>query len=830
MRGVGDLVDRDDGSPAFDVFISYAQVDRQVVEPFVTALKRDGFEVWIDYEQMAGGVPAMAQLADAISQSTHMIVCLSDAYLSRDWTTAELDMSITRDPSGREVRTIPAIFRRLTAKVPPYLRRLTICDLSNENNDYQQQYALVTRMIRRRVASAMPGRTAIGRICATPFDHKDNPGLALFEAYQAYRELCQYMYSQEFGEIPAHAEFSWVTDRLMMKPSLPAEIRDLLATMEGYGRQVVPGYVDGPAITSETIGPPLKTLATLTRLIFPEWRRPDEQVDVWEGLPLGEDGTRRLPGTDYALREPLLGHTTLGPCYGALDTSRNKQVAVVLVEPPPDDDRAFSRHVAQFERARRGGVLTADDIGGFTVDGHAAHYVVLPAIDGDGAQRLVDHAGKLPARAAYELALGVAEVLRHLHEADPPIVHGDIALANVFVGGLGMVTLCPGRPGTETRADDLAALAGLLHSLLPGAVAEQLTSCTTAARACQVLRNARQSLPPEDSLGSVYRRYRAATQTRVRISIGAGAIQLVTTCRIESRAAWPLGDGRLVVWERGTDRLYVREGEETVWRDDDAVPVRRVAHGPHGQLAVGGWDGSVRCFAADAPVHVARMDGAVGDLCFVGDSLVAGSWKQSLWRFEPDGRRRELLDVKAGVHRVAAAEDRDRFAVADLSGGLAIYADDRRVANLPTVGFVTDLAYAGTRLVLLTGEALTSLRLDGSIGGGEVRPGARRLLPSSMPGHCTLLVETAAGAETWLIDEADRHVRDHVFPAGRTPAGTCGVAGRFIVADPDGGYAYWRDKEQQISWRDATTAAVSRDGRLIAVGRPNAVELYEDVA
>ncbi|GAB2845631.1 TIR domain-containing protein [Lentzea nigeriaca] len=819
------MFERDDLSPVFDVFISYAVADKNVVAPFVTALKRDGFKVWIDYEQMAGGVPVIDQLDDGISQSAHMIVCLSDAYLDRRWTKAELGISVTSDPDARDVRTIPAILRPLTVEIPRYLSRLTICDLTNERNDYDRQYELVTRMIRRRVTSAAPGKEAVAEICGAPFEHIDQPELALFEAYRAYRELCRFLYRQKIGDIPTHVDFRWITDRLMMLPSLPTQIRDALATMEGYGHQVVPGYVDAPAVTAATIESPLKTLATLTEWVFPEWRRPDEAADVWNDLPVSEDGSRRLPGTDYVLRAPAVGRVALGTLYGARDTGRDKAMTVVLVEPPPADEQSFRLRVARFEHRHRG-VLVAEDGGELVVGGRRLHYLALPSVDGACAESLVAQE-KLPPRAAHELVLGIAEVLRGLHEADPPVVHGDVVLANVVVGALGTVTLCPGRPGADTRAGDLSALAALLEELAPGEVADRLASCTTAARACQVLRAACRELPPEGSLGSVYRRHRKTTEEKPRSGRGP---QLIESCPIDSRGAWPLGDGRLVVWERGTDTLVVVEGEDTHWRDTGPVLVRRVAHGPAGRLAIGGWDGGVRGFAGGTLAFTARMDGAVGDLCYVGDGLVAGSWKHQLWRFTPDGQRQELLDVKAGVHRIAAADAHDRFAVADLSGGLAIYSDNRTGANMPAVGFVTDLAYAGTRLVLLTGEVLTSVRLDSSIGGSEARPGARRLLRGPAAGHCTLVVETTAGAETWLIDEADRHVRDRVFPSGHRLAGVCGVAGRFILSDPDGGYAYWRDGEQQASWRDATTVSLSRDGRLVAVSRPGVVELYEDPA
>ena len=117
------------------------------------------------------------------------------------------------------------------------------------------------------------------------------------------------------------------------------------------------------------------------------------------------------------------------------------------------------------------------EIGEFKIDHHRGHYLRMPAIDGVSAAKLVADAGKLPPRAAYELALGVAEVLRGLHEADPPVAHGDVVLANVFVTPAGTALLCPGRPVTRTNAEDLAGLAALLDELSPSQVSGQVTEC-----------------------------------------------------------------------------------------------------------------------------------------------------------------------------------------------------------------------------------------------------------------------------------------------------------------------------------------------------------------
>ncbi|RJQ75393.1 TIR domain-containing protein [Pseudonocardiaceae bacterium YIM PH 21723] len=797
--------------------MSYAVADRALVKPLVNALKLDGFTVWIDYEQMAGGMPVVPQLADAVAQSAHMIVCLTDAYLRRDWTNAELHFSLTLDPAGKRVGTIPAILQPLTEDIPLYLKTLAICDLTDRENNYEKQYELATKMIRKRRSAREEAEVV--QVCATPFGHVDQPEVAFFQAYRAYCELSRLLYRREIGAIPDQANFSLLSQHLLMRSSLPGEIRDAIATMEGYGRQVVPGYVNGPVFTAETIESPLRALATLTSWVFPDWQRPDEQIDIWDVLPPGEGDTRQLSGTDYLLSPPVLARTTLGPLYGARQAGDGKPMTIVLVDPPLEDYPAYQQHVRRFRQEPRA------DVGETKIGNRRCQFLTMPVIDGVSAAALVDKLGTLAPRAAFELVLGIAERLRGLHEAVPPVAHGDVAPANAFVGPLSTVTLCPGRGIGQSLAEDLAALGKFLAELLPGPVAQELAGCATAARACHVLRQATTGLPYAEGLREAYRVY-----TQGPPPPRSDAPHLVETDRfeIESEAAWPLGGSRVLVWEKDTDTLVVREGAETVWRDSHAVMVRRAAYGPGGRFAIGCWDGTLRSFTDGALSVATRMDGAIGDLCFVGDALIAGSWKQNLWRFEPDGKRRELLDVEAGVHRIAATDGRDRFAVADLSGGLSIYAGTRRIATLPAAGPVTDLAYAGSRLVLLNGETLTSLLFDGSTGATEDSPGAHRLLPGPAPAHCTLLIRTATQTETWLIDEADRHVRDQVFPAGRTPVHGCEIPGRFIVSGPGCGKGYWRDGKEQALWGNATSATLSHDGRLIAVSRPGVVELYAD--
>src|ERR1035437_7685093 len=116
------MSDASEAQYRFDVFISYARTDSVQVERLVARLRNDGFRVWFDRDEMAGGHTTIGQLADGIACSAHMIACLSDAYVDRDYTAFELQTNQALDPANRQNRTIPILIRPLTKPVPIQIR------------------------------------------------------------------------------------------------------------------------------------------------------------------------------------------------------------------------------------------------------------------------------------------------------------------------------------------------------------------------------------------------------------------------------------------------------------------------------------------------------------------------------------------------------------------------------------------------------------------------------------------------------------------------------------------------------------------------------------
>jgi hypothetical protein len=803
---------------------------------------------------MHGGPALKKQIADAIKQSKHTIACLTDSYVTRSWTTFELRNSSHRDPAGDTARTILVRFKPMTLPVPEDVQHLTVSDLTDQRN-YDRTYERITKLIKRPVP-AEPDNLA--ELCEAPFQPAE-PHVTLFQIRRANEALSKFLYRREIGELPRNATLDLIIEQLIVSGKLPAEIVAALATMQSLGNFAVRDQIDDFVVTRASLVTALAAWRELTAWTFPEFKAPDVLAGVFELLPQTAAG-RRIPNTGYVITDEPVSRNSHGPLHPGHDTVRDRPVSINLVGVAADRDDAFFAEFARFTRLSDANIVSPIDAGTVLVDGERrCLFLVLPVVDGVSAQAITEHHGSLPPRAAYELCLGIARALCGFHAAKPPIVHGDLRPANVIVGTFGTVrVLCIGsepdvaegrldsflfaspeqRAGAPLSArSDVAALRLVLHYLLtgeylavdgespgpdvdPGGVLGKLAECATATRACAILEAACVRLPATPNLASVNRAYRQqkgiATPSQVP-AVDHGVV-LAGSYPVDARQAWPLGEGLVLAWESGTDTLVILDDTDVVWRDTGSIAVRRVDIG-RGRIAVGGWDGTVRYFADGALVASGKLDGAVGDLRLIGDDVVAGSWKHGLWRFSSDGTPEELLEVKAGVHRIAVADNGERFAVADLAGGLSIYAGRRRVSDMPGIAMAADVAYAGSRLVILTDDALTSLGVDGAIGVPEPKPGGVRLVPGSSAGECTLLVAsgTSRSVEVWRVDEADRHVRIATFPPGADVLATAGD--HHFVSIVDGGCGYWRrgGRAAALAGRGCRRAVV---GRVVDRGVP----------
>ena len=895
-----------ENSSTYDFFISYTSINRVAVTTLVERLKQDGFKVWFDVEQIVAGHTTLGQLIDGVVASRHMIACLSDPYIDRDWTRYELDTNQTFDPANKRNRTILVKIASLTRKLPEQIQFIPYADLSDPAT-YDTEYERIVRSVQTDQPEKAPidpnDRKSLETKVKAALDANNTPISALLQARVAAGALCKFLYRREVREPPTDATLDILTKGLMDRAKLPPPIRMSLNTVITYGTwNVDTADYD---ITSELVQPGLAALKVIADWTFATYFGTKVEQAPWQVIlnalpPAAVTGEYLIPDTDFVLRTPHLSLNSLGPLYAGRNTAWGETVAINLVLLPEEAEGRFNEEVSQFFRLKTSSIMRPLGAGRVVVNNRRlCNYVAVEQVDGANAQELVDRFSALPALAACELTLGVAFALISLHMQEQPIVHGNIKPANVIVDAFGQVkVLCIGRNpritaeetasgAAEGRIDsflfaspeqlagkqlsprtDLFSLRAMLFHLLTGEyeanvgrergigqlsalvlqLLQRLENCQSASSAVEILEDARQQLGGIN-LRAVSRCYRDNLPLPEELSphfprippphiepppsdikLPPPDFALTTEFNIESRGAWALGSHRILVWEAGAGTLAILEGSELVWRDSFAIPIRQIVRGPGTQLAVTSWEGHIRLFADGMPVNVTQLKGGtVGDIQFCAGDWIAGTWLGQLYSLSLTGEVKPVLpEVDKGVFRIAVAGDNDLFAVADLSGGISLYYHRVRNVYIPSNGIVSSMAFAGNRLMIISNQNLYSIMLDGRPGSSERDlTGDRALLLSSpLSGSCLLVSQHG---DSWTIDSEGRHLPYFSFANGMQLLSDCTCPKRFVVKLPDGGFAYyWRDKEIQESWPDATSAQLSADGRYLAVSVPGKVLLYED--
>lgn len=123
----------------YDVAVSFAGSDRAVVDNLVRVLKARGLEVFYDFDQQAQlwGKNLRKELARVYGrQAQYMIVCLSDDYPERDWTTFELEIGMNAASKRTEDYLLPLIIgtnRPAITGLPATVGHISLSERSMED-------------------------------------------------------------------------------------------------------------------------------------------------------------------------------------------------------------------------------------------------------------------------------------------------------------------------------------------------------------------------------------------------------------------------------------------------------------------------------------------------------------------------------------------------------------------------------------------------------------------------------------------------------------------------------------------------------------------------
>ncbi|QUW19902.1 TIR domain-containing protein [Agrococcus sp. Marseille-Q4369] len=138
----------------YDVAVSFAGPDRVTVESLVRALEKSGLEVFYDFDEQAmlWGKDLRKELGRVYSEDAQfMIVCLSDEYPERDWTTFELEVG--KEAAGK--RTEDYLLPLIVGDHQPAIVGLpqTVGHLSLKNRSAEDVASLIQEKIAALPAS-----------------------------------------------------------------------------------------------------------------------------------------------------------------------------------------------------------------------------------------------------------------------------------------------------------------------------------------------------------------------------------------------------------------------------------------------------------------------------------------------------------------------------------------------------------------------------------------------------------------------------------------------------------------------------------------------------
>lgn len=140
----------------WDVFISYAQVDREPVHTLATNLHELGFAVFLDAWEIGPGDVVVHRLDDGLAHSRAGLLVISAASVTRPWVKQEYAVLLTRSVE-RGQRLLPVVLA--DAALPPMLASRLWVDLRGKSGaEYLAAIESIARALRGERQGPPPRR------------------------------------------------------------------------------------------------------------------------------------------------------------------------------------------------------------------------------------------------------------------------------------------------------------------------------------------------------------------------------------------------------------------------------------------------------------------------------------------------------------------------------------------------------------------------------------------------------------------------------------------------------------------------------------------------
>ena len=94
----------------WDVFISHASEDKEtIVEPLVQLLEENGISCWYDKKDIGWGDSIVESISNGLKKSKYALVVLSENFISKGWTKAELNSMLNMEIENAQKKVLPLL-------------------------------------------------------------------------------------------------------------------------------------------------------------------------------------------------------------------------------------------------------------------------------------------------------------------------------------------------------------------------------------------------------------------------------------------------------------------------------------------------------------------------------------------------------------------------------------------------------------------------------------------------------------------------------------------------------------------------------------------------
>jgi hypothetical protein len=145
---------------AWDVFIAYAQADREAVRRLALELHQRHFRVFFDEWEVAPGDETTRRLEQGVEGSTQGLLAVSPHTMAQPWVQTQYAALLDKAVTERR-RLLPVLVGRGDAKLPPFLRTRQCVDLRGLTQPaFREQVGVIARALRGQPPGPPPRMAA----------------------------------------------------------------------------------------------------------------------------------------------------------------------------------------------------------------------------------------------------------------------------------------------------------------------------------------------------------------------------------------------------------------------------------------------------------------------------------------------------------------------------------------------------------------------------------------------------------------------------------------------------------------------------------------------